>query len=65
LSLQEHVDTHARPAPTDAEAEARNAILKQIAAAADAAPKLNASTATEALRNLAEAYALVTRGKND
>ncbi|SDM76867.1 hypothetical protein [Streptomyces wuyuanensis] len=38
---------------------AREALLRQIAAAANAAPKLNPGNAAEALKNLAEAYAFV------
>ncbi|HEY9369300.1 hypothetical protein [Streptomyces sp.] len=45
----------------DPQNEARDALLQQIAAAANAAPKLNPGSAAEALRNLAQAYAFVVR----
>ncbi|MDQ0943293.1 hypothetical protein [Streptomyces sp. V1I1] len=49
-------NTEEGKSPQDA---ARDALLRQIAAAADAAPKLNPGNAAEALKNLAEAYAYV------
>lgn len=49
-------DTEETKHPQDA---ARDALLRQIAAAANAAPKLNPSNAAQALKDLAEAYAFV------
>lgn len=49
----------------DASEEARVALLQYIAKAAeDAQQKLNASATTEALKNLAEAYAYVVSPNN-